>query len=42
MPNNKINATKKKSLINKLNRISSNPSTADKILNEVNRELNTK
>lgn len=42
MPNNKISSSKKKSLINKLTEISQNPSTADKILNEVNRELNTK
>jgi hypothetical protein len=41
-PNNKINPNKKKSLINKLNRISKNPSIAEQILNEVNRELNTK
>ena len=41
-PNNKITANKKKSLINKLNQISKNPSTGERILNEVSRELNTK
>jgi len=41
-PNNKINPNKKRSLINKLNRISKNPSTAEEILNAVSRELNTK
>ena len=41
-PNNKINSNKKRSLINKLSRISQNPSTSERILNEVSRELNTK
>ena len=41
-PNNKINQNRKRSLINKLNRISKNPSTAEEILNAVSRELNTK
>ncbi len=38
-PNTKINANKKRSLITKLNQISKNPSTGERILNEVNREL---
>ena len=38
-PNTKITANKKRSLINKLNQISKNPSTGERILNEVNRIL---
>ena len=40
-PNIKISSNKKKSLINKLTRITQNPSNGVKILNEVNRELAT-
>jgi len=40
-PNSKISSNKKKSLINKLTRITQNPSNGAKILNEVNRELAT-
>ena len=40
-PNSKISSNKKKSLINKLTRITQNPSNGVKILNEVNRELAT-
>ena len=40
-PNNKINSNKKRTLINKLNRISKNPSSSSlQLLNEISSELN--